>query len=72
MPATATEIAETDVQVENHGSIFLFRILTDAAQSWVDENVSEEAQWMGNGLAVEHRYAEDLAQGMLNAGLNVK
>jgi hypothetical protein len=71
MPATAT--AEIDVRVENHGSLFMFRVLTDAARAWVDEHVpTEDWQWMGNGFSVEHRYARDLAQGMLDDGLNVK
>jgi len=33
---------ELDVSVENHGSIFLFRILTPAAQEFVDEHLQLE------------------------------
>ena len=60
-----------DVSVENHGSIFLFRPLTEAAEQWIQDNVSDEAQYFGTALAVEHRYARDLAQGMLEAGLRL-
>lgn len=60
-----------DVSVENHGSIMLFRLLTPAAQEWVDDNVADDAQFLGNGLAVEPRYAENLASGMIDAGLAV-
>lgn len=67
------QIAETDIQIENHSSLFLFRVLTDTARAWVKENVNLEGwQLFGNGFAVEHRYAHDLAEGMLEAGLNVK
>jgi hypothetical protein len=38
----------------------------------VDENVSDEAQFFGGSLMVEPRYAENLVQGMLNDGLEVR
>ena len=64
---------ELDVSIENHGSIFLFRILTPAAQAFADEHLQLEGlQWMGNGVAVEPRYAEPLAYAMMNEhGLTV-
>lgn len=61
-----------DVLIENHGSLMLFRLLTPEAIKWVDENVSEDAQFFGGGLCVEPRYAQDLAQGMIDAGLTVR
>lgn len=60
-----------DVVVENHGTIFLFRLLTDAATKWVEEHVSEP-NWFGPALAVEHRFASDLAAGMQTDGLKIK
>lgn len=68
---TAT-VATPDIRVENHGSLFLFRVLTPEAQAWVDEHIPDTAQWMGNGFAVEHRYAETVATGMTNDGLTVQ
>jgi hypothetical protein len=66
------ECEQVDVLVENHGTIFMFRVLTDTAQEWVDKHVqTEDYQWTDNGFAVEHRYAEPLAVGMLEAGLVV-
>jgi hypothetical protein len=59
--------SETDVQVENHGSIFLFRPLSEAGKNWLHENTNGE--WFGNALAVEHRYAADLAIGIREEGL---
>jgi hypothetical protein len=61
-----------DVQVTNGGSIFLFQPYTDEAKAWIKNNVSEESQWFGFSLAVEARYAQDLAQGMIDAGLTVR
>jgi hypothetical protein len=60
-----------DIQITNHGSIFLFAPLTNAASDWIDENVDPGAQWLGGSLAVEPRYASDLANGMADAGLDI-
>lgn len=62
----------TDVTIENHGSIFLFHLHTDAAEEWVETHVPGDAMFFGGALAVEHRYAEDLAGGMLDDGLEVE
>lgn len=60
-----------DVTVEDHGSLAIFQPLTPAAREWIDENVQEDAQWWCDGLVVEPRYADDLADGMMDAGLEV-
>ncbi len=59
----------TDVTVQNHGSIFLFVPETDSAREWLTENVGGEAQYFGDALVVEPRYAADLAEGMQADGL---
>ncbi len=60
-----------DVQIENHGSVFLVRPLTNAATAWLDENIDCEAQYFGGALVVEHRYIADIAEGMRADGLEV-
>ena len=70
MPETPETPVVVDVQVVNEGTIVLFRPLTDAARTWIDENVnSEDYQWFGGGLCVEHRYANDIVEGMKADGL---
>jgi len=58
-----------DVLVENHFSLILFRLLTPAATQWVDQNVSEDAQFSGGALVVKPRYARDLIDGLIADGL---
>ena len=53
-----------DVLIENAGTVFVFCPLTAAAKEWIDENVQPDAQWFGNALAVEHRFAWGLGQGI--------
>lgn len=62
-----------DVEVNDCGSVVMFAPMTAEAQQWVDTNVGLESwQWLGGAFAVEHRYADDLIEGMLNDGLVVK
>jgi hypothetical protein len=58
-----------DVLVCNEGTVFLFCPLTPRAKEWIDEHVQSDAQWFGNALVVEHRYASGLAHGMKAEGL---
>jgi hypothetical protein len=71
-PAIVEQKQMKDVIISNHGSIMLFALLSERAREWVDENVSENRQFLGGSLAVEPRYAADLAQGMIDAGLVVE
>ncbi len=63
-----------DVMVQNHGTIFLFHLLTEKARQWVESNVNVEPyMWFGDcSMACEHRLAADLAVGMMDGGLEVK
>lgn len=61
-----------DIAVANHGSLFLFLPKSDRGNEWLDDNVGTDAQWFGPALAVEHRYAEALAAGMIQDGLTLE
>jgi hypothetical protein len=61
--------SDIDVHVRNEGAIFLFTPITPRAKQWIAANVQSEAQWFGQALVVEHRYALGLAVGMRDAGL---
>lgn len=60
-----------DVEIRRHGTVYLFHLHTVAARAWIAENVISPI-WFGVALAVEHRYAHDLAAGMLADGLTVE
>jgi hypothetical protein len=60
-----------DFSLTNHGSIFTFRPLTDAARDWLEENLDEDAPWWAGAVAVEPRYAYDLVAGIQADGLNI-
>ena len=60
-----------DFAIENHGTIYLLRPLTEAAEAWVDEHIPDDAQIFGDAIVVEHRYIEAIAFGAQEDGLEV-
>jgi hypothetical protein len=58
-----------DVRIRNEGTIVLFTPITPRAKRWISANVQPNAQWFGNALVVQHRYAARLAAAMRSAGL---
>jgi hypothetical protein len=64
-------VIPVDIQVENHGTLFLLRPLTEAGQTWLEEHTVGETQWFGGALAVEPRYVLDIVLGAQDDGLEV-
>jgi hypothetical protein len=61
-----------DVLIENEGTIVMFQPVTDAARDWFSVNVQTEGwQWFGTRLAVDHRMAGSLIEGLLSEGFNL-
>ncbi len=48
--------------------IYLITPLTPECKDWLNENVDEDAMYLGPSLAVEHRYIEDLVLGLQEQG----
>jgi len=65
--------ASTDFSLENHGSIFPLRPLTDVACSWVDQNIGRDNgfQPYWPNVVIEHRYVTDILEGIKSEGLAV-
>jgi hypothetical protein len=62
-----------DIEVYNHGSLFIIYPKSPFAKEWVDENVClEDWQWIGPGFVCEPRYVENLVAGMIGDGLEVE
>ena len=60
-------------EAENHGSIWLFRPLTPAANQWLNEHVhAEPYAYFGRAVAVEHRFIGEIVEGAANDGLRVR
>lgn len=63
---------EIDIAVENHFSIVLLRPLSHPGREWLESHVADDAQWFGNALVCELRYAEPIVSGAIEDGLVVQ
>lgn len=58
-----------DIRIENCGSIILFQPLTAPGHEWLENHT--DGMWYGGALAVDPRYAQDIAEGAVDDGLEV-
>jgi hypothetical protein len=69
-PAAKAATPSPDFFVENHGSIFLLRPVTDAGRDWVDNHISQEGfQPYWPIIVVDHSYIRDIVSGIFRDGL---
>ena len=61
----------TDFIVQDHGTIVILTPQTPEAQGWADEHLPDDARWFGNGIAIAHRYFEDIYHGITAGGLTI-
>jgi len=62
-----------DIELDKAGVLVLFTPLTEAGRNWIENNVSDDnQQWYAGSLVCELRYAFNLAQGMLDDGLELE
>jgi hypothetical protein len=67
-----TSPPQSDFELSGHGTLYRLRPLTQAAHSWVDEHLPEDAlDWCG-AIVVEHRYIGDIVRGASGDGLVVR
>jgi hypothetical protein len=70
-----TPTTQPDFYIEGEGrfsTVFLLRPLTPAAFDWIEEHIPEDAQRLGNAVAVEHRYITEIVHGAIGDGLEVR
>ena len=58
-----------DYQIDNYGSVFLFTPMNGPARQHLKDHT--DGQWFGSSLAVEHRYAPNLASALQDDGFTV-
>ena len=62
-----------DFSVNDQGSIVILTANTEAAREWVEEHLPADRQtWGRHGTVIEHRYADDIINGLQADGLTVE
>jgi hypothetical protein len=60
-----------DFTLNYQGTISLLLPISDAAKEWVEEHLPEDRQYFGKAVVIEHRYVDDIVNGIINDGLEV-
>jgi len=61
---------EEDFELHDHGSIWIFYPVSNAALQWCYKKLPEDApRWGAKGYAIEARYIEDIVAGARRDGL---
>jgi hypothetical protein len=63
---------KADLFVQNEGSIFLLRPVSEAGEQWIYDNIPDDAQRFGDAIVVEHRYIRNIVAGAQADGLKVE
>jgi hypothetical protein len=63
-----TDAPAADFLVTDGGSVYLVQPLTTAARTYLLRVVGKEAQFLGNAVAVEHRYVGDFVAALAEDG----
>lgn len=60
-----------DFRFANHGSICILTPVSDDAEAWISENISNDAMTWGGGVVIEPRYVAPILEGIEEAGMVV-
>ena len=63
---------KADFTFQNHGSVWLLQPHTQKADDWIEYHVQDYRElWWGNAIPVEHRYVDNVANGIIESGLTI-
>lgn len=60
----------SDFSVENHGTMFLLRALSDDARVWLADNIPT-AEYFEDAVVIDRRYIQDVVDQIRLEGLEV-
>lgn len=64
----SAKTSSVDFTVDNQGTLFILRGVSDAAKEWIEKNIQAEDYQKFGGcdtcIVVEHRYIQDIINGM--------
>jgi hypothetical protein len=70
----STQNAAPDFLIENHGSLFFLRPLSQSAREWIEENISQTDSFQPHWptILIEHRYISDIIRGLVEEGWMIR
>jgi hypothetical protein len=66
----STQKAAPDFLIENHGTLFFLRPLSQSAREWIEENISQTDSFQPPGptVLIDYRYISDIIRGLVEEG----
>jgi hypothetical protein len=58
-----------DFAVRDEGTLVLLWALTDDTEAWIEEHLPADRLTWGHATVIEHRYAGDVVDGLVEDGL---
>ena len=69
---SGADFTESDFRVQDEGTLVVLHPQNDHARSWIDDHLyapdGGEPAWWGGGVVIEHRFVNDVLQGLLEEG----
>lgn len=62
----------TDLRFVSHGTFVLMHPLTTKGRKWASAKIRDDAMRLGDAVAIEHRFAEDIIEGAQRDGMRVE
>lgn len=62
---------QADFLLSGGGSLYVLTPMSEQSTEWIDKHIDPSAQSFGGGIAVEHRYIQDIVEGIKNDGMSV-
>lgn len=66
-----TKAHSADFTLTDGGSVCLLTPTTSDARRWLDDNIGEDAIYLGRGLAIERKYVQQILDGIQADGFRV-
>jgi hypothetical protein len=67
-----TSTASADFEVYGGGTVYMLSPLNEPAKEFLYERLGDEAQFLGNAVAVEHRFISDIVEDLRGNGFVVR
>lgn len=67
-----TNTAQADFEVYGGGTVYMVQPLNETAKTFLYDRLGDEAQFLGEAVAVEHRYIADIVSNLREEGFLVR
>jgi len=64
-------LSEVDFMIHGGGTVYVLHPVSQKGERWIANHLQEDAQRLGNAVAIEHRYVRDIVLAIQDSGLQI-